>query len=260
VQLVDARDFWTKMRRSLGEKRKQISAEQITEITHLYAGFAEGERVKIFPNEAFGHQRITVERPLRLRWDVSAETLSRLAQAKAVTKLDDSTREKLLAALNDLQGRSFTSATELLEAIAVPLADLGKGGKPVAKAILDAGAVRDPEAPPVTDKKGSPEPDPDLRDHENVPLPGIPVRFEADPVERLESAEYRRAVEEYTQSEVLPFVPDGWVDYSKTKVGYEIPLTRHFYKYEPPRPLEEIDAEIKTLEAEIQSLLNEVTE
>jgi type I restriction enzyme M protein len=260
VQLVDARDFWTKMRRSLGDKRKQISTQQITEITHLYAGFAEGERVKIFPNEAFGHQRITVERPLRLRWDVSAEALSRLAQAKAVAKLDDSTREKLLAALSDLQGRTFMTAIELLEAIAVPLADLGIGGKPVAKAVLDAVAVRDPEAPAVTDKRGNPEPDPELRDHENVPLPQVPVRFEPDPSRRLVSPDYRQAVDEYVQAEVLPFVPDAWVDYTKTKVGYEIPLTRHFYKYEPPRPLEEIDAEIKALEAEIQSLLREVTE
>jgi type I restriction enzyme M protein len=148
----------------------------------------------------------------------------------------------------------------LLEAIAVPLADLGKGGKPVAKAILDALAARDPEAPAVADKRGNPEPDPDLRDHENVPLPPVPVRFEPDPSERLASVEYRGAAEEYTRAEVLPFVPDAWVDHTKTKVGYEIPLTRHFYKYIPPRPLEEIDSEIKALEAEIQSLLREVTE
>lgn len=257
VQLVDARDFWTKMRRSLGEKRKQVSAEQIDEITHLYAAFTEGERVKIFSNEAFGHQRITVERPLRVRWDVSAEAPSRVAKAKAVVKLEDSAREKLIAALGDLEGRSFATRGELVEALAVPLAELGK---PVEKAVLDALAVRDPEAPVVTDKKGIPEPDPELRDHENVPLPPMPVRFEPDPSERLASAEYRDAVDEYVQAEVVPFVPDAWVDHTKTRVGYEIPLTRHFYKYVPPRPLEEIDAEIKALESEIQALLDDVTE
>ncbi len=260
VQLVDARDFWTKMRRSLGEKRKQISPEQIDEITKLYGGFTEGERVKIFTNEAFGHQRITVERPLRVRWDVSAETLSRVVQAKAIAKLDDSSREKLLAALGDLEGRSFATAGALVTALAVSLADLGVRGKPAEKAVLDALAVRDPEAPVVTDKKGNPEPDPELRDHENVPLPPAPVRFEPDPNERLASAEYRNAVDEYVQAEVLPFVHDAWVDHAKTKVGYEIPVTRHFYRYAPPRPLEEIDAEIKALEAEIQKLLHEVTE
>ncbi len=260
VQLVDARDYWTKMRRSLGEKRKQISQEQITEITHLYADFTEGERVKIFPNEAFGYQRITVERPLRLRWDVSAESRSRVAEAKPVAKLEESVREKFLAALSDLEGRSFTRAAELVDALAVPLADLGATRRPVEKTVLDVLAVRDPDAAPVTDKKGNPEPDPELRDHENVPLPAVPVRFEPDPTERLTSPEYREAVDEYVRAEVLPFVPEAWVDHTKTRIGYEVPLTRHFYKYVPPRPLEEIDAEIKSLEAEIQSLLNEVTE
>ena len=93
-----------------------------------------------------------------------------------------------------------------------------------------------------------------------MPLPTIPVTWEADPTERLASLEYRTAVEDYMAAEVLPYVADAWVDHDKTKIGYEIPLTRHFYKYVPPRPLAEIDAEIKALEAEIQELLREVTE
>ena len=84
VQLVDAREFWVKMRKSLGDKRKEISAEQIAEITRLYADFTEGEQVKIFPNEAFGFQRITVERPLRLRWEVTPETHHQLGRHEAV--------------------------------------------------------------------------------------------------------------------------------------------------------------------------------
>lgn len=82
----------------------------------------------------------------------------------------------------------------------------------------------------------------------------------ADPTARLHSPEYRAAIRDYLQREVLPYVPDAWVDYDKTKIGYEIPLTRHFYVYKPPRPLEEIDAEIKGLESEIQDLLAEVTD
>ncbi len=113
--------------------------------------------------------------------------------------------------------------------------------------------MRDPEAPALD------EPDPELRDQENVPLPDEPVAFETDPSERLASEPYRHAVEEYMAAEVLPYVPDAWVDHAKTKIGYEIPLTRHFYKYVPPRPLEEIDAEIRALEEEIQELLGEVT-
>jgi hypothetical protein len=112
----------------------------------------------------------------------------------------------------------------------------------------------------ISRSKGEPEPDPDLRDNENVPLPAIPTTWEADPTERLATVEYRTAIDDYMTAEVLPYVPDAWVDHEKTKLGYEIPLTRHFYKYVPPRPLAEIDAEIKTLETEIQALLREVTE
>jgi type I restriction enzyme M protein len=97
-----------------------------------------------------------------------------------------------------------------------------------------------------------------LRDNENVPLPDAPAAFEGEPTERFVSLVYRTAIDDYMRDEVLPYVPDAWTDYAKTKVGYEIPLTRHFYKYVPPRPLEAIDAEIKTLEDEIQRLLSEV--
>lgn len=112
----------------------------------------------------------------------------------------------------------------------------------------------------ITNRKGEPEPDPDLRDQENVVLPAVRVGFEDDPAGRLASIEYRSAVEDHLTTEVHPYVPDAWIDHTKTKIGYEIPLTRHFYKYIAPRPLAEIDAEIKQLEAEIQELLREVTE
>ena len=128
------------------------------------------------------------------------------------------------------------------------------------KAVTDALAVRDSEAPVITDRSGNPKPDPDLRDNENVPLPELSVAYEPDPTARLESIEYRTAVDDYVETEVHPYVPDAWHDPDKTKIGYEIPLTRHFYTYTPPRPIHEIDAEIKSLEAEIQSILLEVTE
>jgi type I restriction enzyme M protein len=250
VQLVDARERWVKMRKSLGEKRKQISDEQIDEITRLYGAVEENERVKIFRNEEFGYQRITVERPLRLRYTGGAKTCERLEASKAFAKLGEEQREGLIglvAALGEL------STTDRAEALAAVAALNGKLSKPEEKVLLEALAVRDPEAPAL------PEPDPELRDQENVPLPVEPVRFEADPSARLASEPYRRVVEEYTQAEVLPYVGDASVDHTKTKVGYELPLTRHFYKYVPPRLLEEIDAEIRSLEEEIQDLLAEVT-
>ena len=137
---------------------------------------------------------------------------------------------------------------------------LGPVPKVIEKPMWDLIAVSDPEASVITNRKGQPEPDPDLRDNENVPLPATPVNWEVEPDGRLSSVEYRTAIDDYIAAEVLPYVPDAWVDHTKTKLGYEIPLTRHFYKYVPPRPLAEIDSEIKSLEAEIQELLREVTE
>jgi type I restriction enzyme M protein len=253
VQLVDARDHWVKLRKSLGDKRKEISEEQIAEVTRLYADFSEGQKVKIFPNEAFGFQRITVERPLRLRWEVTAETGSALEETNQWVKLPVQDREAVSQMIRSLIGTNTTDRRQM----AGKLGSLPKG---IEKQLWDVLAVSDPEAPIVTDRNGRPEPDPDLRDYENVPLPQRPVTWEPDPSARLASPEYRAAVEEYMAAEVLPYVPDAWIDHSKTKIGYEIPLTRHFYKYVPPRPLAEIDAEIKALEGEIQELLAEVTE
>jgi type I restriction enzyme M protein len=254
VQLVDARGYWTKMRKSLGEKRKQISPDQIADITRLYGEFAEGEQVKIFPNEAFGYQRITVERPLHLRWEITADTMGVVAEAKAWAKLDEDDRKAVEAAVSALVGTATTDERVVLAGM------LGKVPKAIEKALWEVLAIADPEAPVVTNRKGEPEPDPDLRDNENVPLPAVPVAWVADPSDRLATTEYRTAVSDYMTAEVLPFVDDAWVDWDKTKLGYEIPLTRYFYKYAPPRPLADIDAEIKALEAEIQALLGEVTE
>jgi len=240
VQLVDARELWEKMPKSLGDKRKRFSDEHVAEITRLYSEFREGDRCKIFRNEDFGYRRITVERPLRVRWEVTDDTVAALRASKAVAKLDEGVQERLVGAVEGLKGLSTTEGDAFAEKVRGVLAEVGKLGKPVEKAVLAASMVRDPEAPPVTGKKGEREPDPELRDFENVPL--------------------GEDVGEYMQREVLPFVEDARVDESKTKVGYEIPFTRHFYKYVPPRPLEEIDAEIRQLESEILEHLREVTE
>jgi type I restriction enzyme M protein len=205
VQLLDAREMFTKMRKSLGNKRNEISDAQIEEMTRLYGEFAEGERIKIFPNEAFGYMRITVERPLRLHSIDGPSKGVTPAQLKELLKRDE----------------------------------------------------RDDAADPVTDQHGSPYPDPDLRDQENVPLPAVPVTYDQDVSGRLGLLEYRTAVKDYVRGEVLPWVPDAWVDVDKTRIGYEIPLTRLFYKYVPPRPLAEIDAEIVKVEAQIRDLIQD---
>lgn len=257
VQLVDARDQWTPLRKSLGEKRREISDAQIDEITRLYGAFEEGEKVKILPNHYFGFQRITVERPLQLRWEITDETLLQLEAVKEVAALDEPERAQLIAALAEHDGFSTTSDSKAQKLAKVAVDELGL--KPAAiRRIVDALAVHDETAPNVTDKNGSPLPDSDLREAENAPLPPVPIKFEADPSERLASDRYRQAVDEYMKIEVLPWVPDAWVDHSKTKIGYEIPFTREFYEYSPPRILEEIDADIEATEAEVLKLLGEV--
>ncbi|MBR8743513.1 class I SAM-dependent DNA methyltransferase [Nocardiopsis sp. MG754419] len=252
VKLIDAREHWVKMRKSLGDKRKQISDEQITELTQLYAdahGVAEDPehplhgKVKVFRNEDFGYQRITVERPLKLRFEVTEENLDELAAAldKGKTTAKYEQKAELIDALRSLEGgEPCFKRTEFADRIQQTLAEGGVDKPPTAvtKAVWSAVSVRDPEGE-VQLKKGQPEPDADLRDFENIPL-------EAD-------------IDAYMERDVLPHVPDAWVEYAKTKIGYEIPFTRHFYVYTPPRPLEEIDAELKQLEAEIQRLLGEVT-
>ena len=253
VQLVDARESFVKMRKSLGNKRNEISQEQIAEITRLYGAFEENERVKILPNESFGYQRITVERPLRLRYEVGEGILAAIEASAGWKKLTEPERLALVRRLSgELEILSTTNRTEVA-------GRLGTLPKAIEKSVWDALSVRDPEAPVISDRHGQPEPDPDLRDNENVPLLVPTAGVEPNPTDRLASTPYREAVEAYMAAEVLPYVPDAWVDHTKTKIGYEIPLTRQFYRYVPPRPLAEIDAEIKALEDEIQRLLRDVT-
>ncbi|WP_282070589.1 type I restriction-modification system subunit M [Janibacter hoylei] len=228
VRLVDGREMGTKMRKSLGDKRKELTSDAIAEITRLYGGardeHADDPRVRVLAREEFGFQRITVERPLRRRWEVTAEA----------------TVSEPFAHLSHLVGRRFETEKALLAEVA----ELSKKDK---KAFAKACAISDPDAP-VIEKKGKPEPDPDLRDQENVPLPeGF---FDLDEASR--PAVLEKEAERHLTDEIHPYVPDAWIDHTKTKVGVEIPFTRQFYVYEPPRPVEEIAAEIKNLEKRIQ--------
>ncbi|MFG1814468.1 N-6 DNA methylase [Kribbella sp. NPDC049174] len=260
VQLIDARDYFIKMRKSLGDKRKEISPDQIDEIVRLHNNFIEGDKVKILPNEALGFLRITIERPLRLRWEVTEKTYARFTADKRIVKLSAEVREMLVSGLACWGDEIISEKPLARKRVIELLTSAGQRGKPLQDALLEVLSVRDPAAPPVLDDKGSPVPDPELRDYENVSLPSVRVSFETDVQTRLSTLEYEAAVNEYLTAEVLPHVPDAWVDHDKTKIGYEVPLTRHFYKYVPPRPLDQIDTEIKQLEKEIQVLLAKVTE
>jgi type I restriction enzyme M protein len=248
VILLDARDQWEKMRKSLGDKRKLISNDQIEHITKVYgdalAVAADPEhpdhaRVKVFYTRDFGYHRITVERPLKQRFEVTEDTLAALGNSKALAKWDD--RDRFVDTVRPLLGTVWWTKAEAgnaLRAAARMAGVLWPTTQTVVKGIWSAVAVSNPEGE-IQKTKGEVLPDPDLRDYENVPLD--------------------EDIEEYFKREVLPHVPDAWIDHDKTKVGYEIPFTRHFYVYTPPRPLAEIDAELRELETQIQKLLGEVT-
>ena len=251
MQLVDGRECFTTMRKSLGEKRKEISPDQTEEITRLYADFRDSERVKIFPNEAFGYLHITVERPLRAEWR-PAEFPIQLDEigGEDWMRTDEPT---ISAALAKVPAQPNQKGAEAAIKQALPDFSVRQ-----VKAI--ASLVRVPAETVVTDVNGQPEADPDLRENENAPLPAITVQWETEVTDRLATVEYHNSANEYLAAEVHPYAPDAWIDYDKTKIGYEIPLTRHFYKNVPSRPLAKIDAEIKQLETEIQALLHEVAE
>jgi type I restriction enzyme M protein len=283
IQLIDARQFFVKMKKSLGNKRNKIGdpsddarePDQIADVTRIFGNFRDGETrtltvdgqekalvvSKVFDNADFGFHKITVERPLRLSFEVTSERIGRLEDESGFRNLATSNKKNEKIRLEEIEvGRQRQEAIRgLLRALAESsggkvyhdraafVADLRETDRAQGvrlsaaeqKAVVGALGERDDTATICCDKDGTPEPDPELRDTENVPL--------------------KESIETYFQREVLPHVPGAWIDHDKIKVGYEIPLNRHFYRYEPPRPLEAIEAEIKDLENDILMLLKEVT-
>ena len=238
VQLIDATGFSQKMRKSLGNKRNELSDEQIAEITRIYGEFAEGEHCKIFANQSFGYRKITVERPLRLNFQASEKRLGRLQTEKVWQKVKD--QDAGSAMLRAMPGELFTDRPAFEAALKVVARASGlKLNAPLKKAILAALSESDGAAAICLDAKSNPEPDADLRDTESVPLD--------------------EDIDEYVTREVSPYVPDAWIDDSKTKIGYEINFNRYFYEYVPPRPLGEIEADIRTLERDIMQMLGDIT-
>jgi type I restriction enzyme M protein len=289
VQLIDARQFWVPMEKSLGNKRRRIGdpsdkekdPDHIGELAGIFGNFRDGETrafneedpvthqsvqrqfviSKVFDNEDFGYHKITVERPLRLNFQASAERMARLDDESgfrnlaASNKKDPAVRQEeiaagqqrqeeireLLRALGEASGQKlYRDRKEFLAALRKLDREHGvRLGAPELKTVLAALGERDETAEICRGRDGEPEPDADLRDTETVPL--------------------KESIDAYFKREVLPHVPDAWIDEAKTKVGYEIPLNRHFYRYAPPRPLEVIETDIKRLESEILDLLKEVT-
>lgn len=287
VQLIDASHFdqdakrglfSTLMRKSLGDKRREIPFDRGQDILKILKDFKDGDTrtvtsdgmaenivvSKVFPTTHFGFRKITVERPLRLNFHASPERLPRLEEEQAFKNLAVSRKkgaakhkeeeagraeqEAIRKFLRTLPGTLFKDRNKF-EGLLDASADKAKLklGAPVKKALLSALSERDETAAICKDKDGNPEPDPDLRDTESVPLS-----------ERIEA---------FFDREVKPHVPDAWIDASKRDekdkqtgiVGYEINFNRYFYRYQPPRPLEEIEADIRVIEGDIVRMLAEVT-
>ncbi|RJQ30094.1 MAG: SAM-dependent DNA methyltransferase [Peptococcaceae bacterium] len=264
VQLINASDIFVKMRKSLGNKRHEISPGQIDEITQIYRSFAEGKYCKIFNNEDFGYRKVTIERPLRLNYQVSPERIARLQEQTAFINLAKSKKkDPVQRAEEEAQGRKLqeqirqvlSRMDNQLSKNHLEFAGILEGtfkkarvrlNAQLKKAVLAALSEKDETAEIVYDEDGNPVPDPELRDAENIPL--------------------KEDIWEYFEREVKPHVPDAWInrqirdekDGRTGKVGYEISFTRYFYQYQPPRPLAEIEADIRRVETEILEMLREV--
>jgi type I restriction enzyme M protein len=244
VQLINASSMGESMRKSLGSKRKQLNQTQSDEIVRIYGEFISSNESKIFNTTDFGYRRITVEKPLQLSYYTQDEIkIEALKNDSAFDKLDMQTQKEILEALKTMdekipsqkqfEKQINTKVTSKLTASNLKLLQKHLG-------------EHDEEAELIKDAKGKLVTNSDLRDYENVPL--------------------NQDINEYFKKEVIPHVPQAWIDTSKTDskdglvgiVGYEIPFNRHFYEYVPPRELAVIDEELETLTKEILEILHEV--
>ena len=253
VQLIDAREEYVGMRKNLGNKRHEISEESITKIINTYKEFTESDKVKIFDNEDFGYTKITVERPMQLNYQVTEDRLENLYSYNQFKKLAESKSKDLKTKMaEEEKGKQKQELIkEALKTIDNELYidwdtfefKVKKVLKPFdlkpafIKNIIEKLSEHDDTAEYVTDKKGKPKADSNLRDTEKIPL--------------------IQNIDEYFEDEVLKYYSDAWYDSKKNKIGYEINFTQYFYVYEPPRPLEEIESDINKITSEIQELLKD---
>ncbi|CAN5594057.1 class I SAM-dependent DNA methyltransferase [soil metagenome] len=290
VQLVDASAFWIPMRKSLGDKRREIPIAMAREILALVKNRRDGQtrRVekdavaeevvvsRVFPTSHFGFRKVTVERPLKLNFQATPDRLARLEEERGFVALAHSKRKGAAGAKEQAEGRALQAEIRaMLAALPTKLvkdrdefekllnaAAKKSGAKiaaPLRKAILSALSERDETARICRDAEGAPEPDPELRDTESVPLATGRDKADAEGVPA--------SVRDFFAREVLPHVPDAWIDNVKRDhkddlvglVGYEINFNRYFYRYTPPRPLEDIEQDIRAIEGDIVRMLAEVT-
>lgn len=266
VQLIDATSntFWVSMRKSLGDKRREMSSDNLRYIREIYEAFEENDFCKIYPNSYFGYRKLTIERPLRMNFQASPERIARLYEESKFINLAKSrkknkaTKDAEEAAGRELQQQIIAMLESLPDTLYQSRDDFRKAYKKAAKEqdvkllkstqqAIESGLGEMAETAEIChDKDGTPEADSNLRDYEYVPLD--------------------ENIDDYFQREVLPHVPDAWIDTETVderdgqigRVGYEINFNRYFYQYESPRPLHEIEADLKDLERDILAMLRDV--
>lgn len=236
IQLIDASGIYSKMRKGLGSKSNELTDQHIRQIAQAFIDFEETDISRKFDNDDFAYWSITVERPLRLAWQLAPEKLDSLENAAFYLPVMEALQKQFGKEVH----KDFNKVNPALDAALKKLALKWKPKE--RKQFLDAISWKDEEAEPVIKNqekdKVEYEPDVELRDYENVPV--------------------KQDVQQYFEKEVWPFVPDAWIDHSKTVKGYEVSFTKIFYKYQPLRSVAEITAEIVTLEKETEGLLQNI--
>lgn len=267
VQLVDASEWFVPLRKNLGKKNCELSEKHIQDICALITEFKESEQSKIFPNEAFGYNKITVDRPLRLRVEFTQDALNRFQKICEKNKeedlltfisgvvselgkgphLDFNKFMQSVAAYADKKGVNLTSKRQMF--IQTEFSVVDENAEPVIKKAHKKGKLESNSLYGIyeaeidgKDQVVEYEPDANLRDTEQVPL--------------LEEG----GIESFFTREVLPYVPDAWIDSTKTQIGYEISFTRYFYKPAKLRTLDEIQKDIFMLEEETEGILEDIVQ
>lgn len=258
IQLIDARHRWQPMRRSLGDKRRYMGEEDIAIVVREYGEFVETETSKIFENEDFGYHRVPIERPVRLLYQMDLDRKSRFLDA-VPHLLDD------VQVIDRELGREPRPDWSEFERLMTDLLKRrsSRWKKAEQKLFRDVFTDREPEAKPVILKERKATGEPNSRVWGWFPVVGQKIErmYEADSKLRdAENINLQDEIVRYFQEEVEPHVSDAWADGENIRSAYEINFNRYFYKYTPPRPLAEIDADIKRMEEEIIRLLGEVTE
>lgn len=230
IQLINATSFFTKMRKGLGSKKNEITESFISEITREYGSFENTQHSLIIDNADFGYQQITIERPLKLKYKITKENISEVSFPKNLKQYEDQLKKVFKANLN----KEYKTVKEMLKALSLDNGTI----KNIDQFLIKNFGIVSEDGDIALDKDGKPIANPTLRDTEEIPL--------------------SIKVHDYLHKEIQPFWKDAWIDETKTKIGYEIPFSRFFYKFKPLPTVDELKTNLKTLNSEFSNVLESI--